>query len=83
MQFLAATQQPNDAAVYAIIGFMMLVTLLYAAFWIWMLVDALVNEPPGSNEKIIWPVVILLFGGFAALIYNVSRRKQRIKLYGK
>ena len=83
MQILAVLEEPNETAAYALIGMMMLVTLLYAAFWIWMLVDSLRNEPPGSTERIVWPIIILLFGGFAALVYNVSRRKQRIELYGK
>lgn len=62
---------------------MVLITLSYFVFWIWMLVDAIRNEPPDSTERIIWPLLILIFGGFAAFIYNINRRKQRIKLYGR
>ena len=83
MQILAALEDPNPALAYGLIAMMMSVVLLYIVFWLWMLVDAIVNEPPGSNERIIWPIIIFFLGGFAALIYNVSRRKQRIKLYGR
>ena len=68
---------------YSIVVFLILIPLLYFAFTIWMLIDALRNEPPGSKERIIWPLLIVIFGGLPAFFYNVSRRKQRIKLYGK
>jgi uncharacterized RDD family membrane protein YckC len=80
---IAASTDPNPALAYTLIGMMMLITLLYVVFWIWMLVDAIRNEPPGSNERFLWPLAILLFGPITAFIYNISRRKQRIKLYGK
>jgi len=68
---------------YSIAAFLIGIPLLYVAFTIWMLVDALRNEPPGSKERIIWPLLIVIFGGLPAFFYNISRRKQRIKLYGK
>ena len=68
---------------YSIVAFLIGIPLLYVAFTIWMLVDALRNEPAGSKERVIWPLLILIFGGLPAFMYNVSRRKQRIKLYGK
>ncbi len=50
------------------------------AFWIWMLVDCLKNEPSGSNDKLIW-VLVILFGHFlGAVIYYFVRRAERLKL---
>lgn len=83
MQILASLEDPNPAVAYGLIGMMVLIALLYIVFWLWMFVDAIVNEPAGSTEKFAWPIIILIFGGLAAFIYNISRRKQRIKLYGK
>jgi uncharacterized RDD family membrane protein YckC len=83
MQLLAALEDPHPTAAYVLIAMMMSIVLLYFAFWLWMLVDAISNEPAGSKERVIWPLIIFFLGGFAALIYNVSRRKQRIKLYGR
>jgi hypothetical protein len=68
---------------YGIVVFLVGIPLLYLAFTIWMLFYAIRNEPPGSKERIIWPLLIVIFGGLPAFFYNISRRKQRIKLYGK
>jgi hypothetical protein len=65
-----------------IVGLMILTTGLMLAFWIWMLVDCLNNELPGSSEKIIWTLLIIVFGFFGAFIYNIGRRKQRIRQLG-
>jgi hypothetical protein len=83
MQILASIEDPHPALAYGLIGMMMLISLMYLAFTIWMLVDAIRNEPAGSAQRIAWPIFILIFGGLPAFIYNISRRKQRIKLYGK
>jgi len=50
------------------------------AFWIWMLVDCLQNEPPGSNDKLIWVLVILFGHLLGAVIYYFVRRAERLKL---
>ncbi len=59
-----------------VISFVSLVVFL--PFWIWMLVDCLKSEPEGSNEKLIWTLVILLGGIIGALIYLVVRRRARV-----
>lgn len=56
-----------------------LVTLLGTVFWLWMLVDCLVKEPSGSNEKILWTLVILLTHLLGALLYYLIRRPGRIR----
>ncbi len=50
------------------------------AFWIWMLVDCLQNEPPGSNDKLIWVLVILFGHLLGAVIYYFVRRTERLRL---
>ncbi len=54
-------------------------SLAALAFWIWMLVDCLQNEPPEGNEKIIWTLVIVLTNWIGALIYYFVRRPQRMQ----
>ncbi|RMG35178.1 MAG: hypothetical protein D6725_13055 [Planctomycetota bacterium] len=60
-----------------------LVGLLLFVFWIWVLVDCLVNEPSQGNEKIAWAVVILLGNLLGALLYLVIRRPERIRRFGR
>ena len=52
--------------------------LAFSAFWLWMLLHALLKEPPGS-DKIVWVVVIVLLPFIGSLIYFFVRflgRKQ-------
>lgn len=58
-------------------------TILYFAFWIWMLIDCLKYEPSEGNDKIIWAVVIILLQALGALLYYIVRRPERIKLTGQ
>jgi ABC-type multidrug transport system fused ATPase/permease subunit len=48
--------------------------IVATVFWLWMLIDALVNEP-GTNEKILWFLVIFLLHVVGAVIYFVVRRQ--------
>ena len=50
--------------------------LLASVFWLWMLIDALMNEPT-TNEKILWFLVIFFLHLLGALIYYFVRRKSR------
>jgi hypothetical protein len=74
---------PSDAAVYAIIGFMVVVTMLPSLLWIWMLFDCIRNEPKGTPERTKWIVFVALLGPLAAIIYHTGRRKRRIREYGR
>ena len=64
MESLTLFAQQNDGGggVLAGIGALMCLFvglgIVATAFWIWMLVDALMNEPT-SNEKILWVLVIV------------------------
>ena len=50
--------------------------IVASIFWLWMLIDALLNEPT-TNEKILWFLVIFFLHLLGALIYYFVRRKSR------
>lgn len=62
--------------------FIIPLSLLGTAFWIWMLVDCLRNEPNEGNEKLIWVLVIALAGCVGAGIYFFVRRPARPQKLG-
>ena len=59
-----------------------LLALAATAFWIWMLVDCITNEPSEGNDKLIWALVILFAHLLGAIIYFLARRPDRIEKYG-
>ncbi len=69
---------------FSFIFFLVCVPLALAAtaFWIWMLVDCITNEPSEGNDKLIWALVILFAHGLGAIIYFLARRPDRIEKYG-
>ncbi len=56
--------------------------LLTTGFWVWTLVDCLVNEPSEGNEKIVWAVVIAILHVMGAALYFFIRRPERIQQFG-
>jgi len=68
-----------ELVVIGFIGFF----FLSLAFWIWMLVDCISNEPAEGNDRFIWVIVIALAGAIGAVIYLIARRPARKKLYGR
>lgn len=60
---------------FSAVFFSLLIALI--AFWIWMLVDCLKNEPSTGNDKLIWVLIIVLLGGLGAVIYFLVRRPSR------
>ena len=54
--------------IFGVIGF---------AFWIWVLIDCVKNEPSEGNDKLIWILVIVLTGWIGGLIYLFFRRPER------
>lgn len=50
--------------------------IVASIFWIWMLIDALMNEPT-TNEKILWFLVIFFLHLLGALIYFFVRKQGR------
>ena len=47
-------------------------------FWLWMLVDVLVNEPD-PNQKILWFLVIFFLHFAGAIIYVAVRKTGRAR----
>jgi hypothetical protein len=77
---LLAQTNPAPDLIGGMFGMMLVFWLLGLAatvFWLWMLVDALVNET-GTNEKILWFLVIFFLHFIGALIYLVVRRSARL-----
>ena len=69
-------------AVLSFLFFIICGLLAAIAFWIWMLVDCITNEPGEGNDKLIWALVILFAHGLGAIIYFLARRPNRIEKYG-
>ena len=61
------------------IVFAFLFAIAASVFWLWMLIDALVNEPD-TGQKILWFLVIFFLHFIGALIYFVVRRSGRTHL---
>ena len=57
---------------------MLILTLACAAFILWMLVDALANEPD-PMQKLVWAVVIFLFPLIGAIVYFAVRKSARTR----
>ncbi len=84
MYSLLAQISPDAVAVgmglgfFALIGMLVLLSLASLAFWIWMLVDcAQAPEKPGSNEKLIWILILIFTSWLGALLYFFIVRQAR------
>ncbi|SES99996.1 Phospholipase_D-nuclease N-terminal [Methanococcoides vulcani] len=62
------------------IMFLMFAGLAVAStlFWLWMLIDCVMNEPSQGNDKLIWVIIIVFTQLLGALIYFFFRRPKRI-----
>jgi len=56
-----------------------LVAFAAFGFWLWMLIDCCTKEFPGSSDKTMWILVIVLVGAIGALIYLIAGRPNAIK----
>ena len=52
-------------------------SLVFFAFWIWMLVDASQNRGLDQNERVVWIIVIALTHFIGALLYLIFGRPKR------
>jgi len=57
--------------------FLIPLSLLSLAFWVWMLVDAAQNRGLDQNERIVWVIVVALLHFLGALIYFFAGRPKR------
>ena len=51
-------------------------TLLFFAFWVWMLIDCIRSKALSDGEKIAWTLVIVFTHALGALIYLLAGRKR-------
>jgi hypothetical protein len=64
---------------FFLFGVLALLSLALLAFWIWMLVDcAQAPEKPGSNDRVVWILVLVFTGWLGALIYFFVVRQPRL-----
>lgn len=61
----------------------MVIGIAVVAFWVWLLVDCIKNEPAEGNDRVVWVIVIALLGWLGALIYLLARRPTRIRQFGR
>jgi len=54
-----------------------LLVVLVHVFWVWMLVDCLMNESSEGNDKLVWALVIVFTSVLGATIYYLVRRPRR------
>jgi hypothetical protein len=78
--FLLAQQDNGAGGVFAGLAAFVIVLwiigLLAFAFWVWMLIAALMNEPT-TNDKILWFLVVFFLNFIGALIYFFVRYRGR------
>lgn len=75
-EMIAGTLATSILAINMVMFLLPFVGLLLFAFWVWMLVSALKNEPAGE-DRIVWILVIILTGPIGALIYAFMRYRSR------
>ena len=51
-------------------------------FWIWMIIEAVTREPAGSQDRLLWTIVVVFTHFVGALIYFFVRRPVRRAAYG-
>ncbi len=54
-----------------------LIAVLTSIFWLWMLIDALMNSRLNGTEKLIWVLVVLFLHFLGALLYFFLARGGR------
>jgi hypothetical protein len=46
-------------------------------FWVWALIDCVRNEPEGSQEKLVWVIIIVFTNVIGAAMYLFIQRPKR------
>jgi len=79
---LFSQQDAAGGLVGGVLSMMLVFWILAIAasvFWIWMLIDALMNERT-TNDKILWFLVIFFLHFIGAIIYFAVRRSGRSRV---
>ena len=76
----AAELIPEGAALPLLVAEL---ALLGIVFWVWMLIDCAVNEPPDGNDKLVWVLIILFTQVLGAALYLFVRRPRRLAEIGR
>ena len=58
--------------------FGVLLVIAASIFWIWMLIDALMNPRLQGTEKLVWVLVVLFLHLLGAILYFVIGREQKV-----
>ena len=62
---------------FVLLLFLVPLALLFTAFWIWMLVDAIQNKGLTDGEKVGWVLAIVFLHFLGALLYFFIGRPKR------
>jgi hypothetical protein len=54
----------------------LLVSIFTSIFWIWMLIDAAINERD-TTDKVIWVLIVLFLHFLGAAVYYIVRYRPR------
>jgi hypothetical protein len=61
----------------ALMLFFIVIMIAGTAFWTWMIVDCVQNEPSTGNDKVVWLLLLIFTHFVGALIYFFARRGPR------
>ena len=67
------------SGLFFIVIFVVAISLLSTAFWIWMTVDCIMNKRLSDMQKALWVVLILFTHFIGALIYFFAGRQGQAK----
>jgi hypothetical protein len=56
--------------------FVLLFCVLLFVFWIWMLVDCIMNPRLSGTQRIVWVLVVFFLHALGGLIYFLAGRNQ-------
>jgi hypothetical protein len=59
------------------------IAILGTLFWLWMIVDCATHESSGSNQQIVWLLIIIFTHLIGAILYYFIRRPERIRFTGR
>jgi hypothetical protein len=59
------------------------IAILGTIFWLWMIIDCATHEPSGTNNQIVWLLIIIFTHLLGAILYYFIRRPERIRFIGQ